>query len=87
LVQENDAPFKTIEHRLIPKHEVLGEKETSELFNNYKINERKLPRIFNTDPIAKGLDAKVGDIVRINRESETAGGSLYYRVVVKGMQK
>jgi len=87
LVQENDIPFKTIEHRLIPKHEVLGEKETAELFSNYKINERKLPRILNTDPMAKGLDAKVGDIIRISRVSATAGGSLYYRVVVKGMQK
>jgi DNA-directed RNA polymerase subunit H len=73
-----------IEHRLIPMHEVLGEKEALELFGKYKINERKLPRITQTDPMVKELGAKIGDVIKINRESDTAGNSLYYRVVVRG---
>lgn len=44
----------------------------------------QFPFILNTDPIAKEIGAKPGDLVRITRTSETAGSSLYYRYVVEG---
>lgn len=36
------------------------------------------------DPLAKLLNAKIGDVIKIIRKSETAGEADYYRVVVKG---
>lgn len=72
------------EHRLVPKHEILKENEVKELFEKYKINPKKLPRVSQNDPIIKMLDAKIGDIVRIDRPSETAKFATYYRAVVKG---
>jgi DNA-directed RNA polymerase subunit H (RpoH/RPB5) len=42
----------------------------------------QLPRILRDDPAARVLGAKVGQIVRIERASPTAGPIYYYRLVV-----
>jgi len=44
----------------------------------------QLPYIQSTDALAKEIGAKPGDFVRITRNSETAGTSVYYRYVVEG---
>jgi DNA-directed RNA polymerase subunit H (RpoH/RPB5) len=71
-------------HKLVPKHILLSEEEKEELLKKYGITLRELPRILSSDPMAKALNAKVGDVIKIIRESPTAGVSEYYRVVVKG---
>jgi len=71
-------------HKLVPKHNILSEKEKRELLEKYKITLNHLPRILTTDPMVKKLDAKVGDIIKIERSSTTAGKTVYYRVVVQG---
>jgi DNA-directed RNA polymerase subunit H len=45
------------------------------------VTERELPRILLTDPALKGLEAKAGDAVKVTRKSQTAGQSIYYRIV------
>jgi DNA-directed RNA polymerase subunit H len=70
------------ENDFVPKHKVLKDSETKELFKIYKINEKKLPKILSKDPMVKTLGAKVGDIIKVVRQSPTAGNSKYYRVVV-----
>jgi DNA-directed RNA polymerase subunit H len=37
--------------------------------------------------MVKILGAKPGDVVKIIRNSETAGESVYYRIVIKGEKK
>ena len=71
-------------HELVPKHILLSEKEKEELLKNYGISLKDLPRILSSDPMAKAINAKVGDIIKIIRKSPTAGVSEYYRVVVRG---
>lgn len=73
-----------IKHELVPKHEVLNEKEKEELLKKYGITLRLLPRILDTDPVVKILNAKLGDVIKITRKSETAGEAIYYRVVIRG---
>ena len=68
----------------MPKHEILAEREKEELLSKYTIAIRQLPRIFSTDPVIKTIGAKVGDVVRVTREDNRLGKSVYYRVVVKG---
>jgi len=46
-------------------------------------NPSQFPYIQSTDPLAKEVGAKPGDFVRITRNSETAGTSIYYRYVVE----
>lgn len=70
-------------HSLVPKHELLSAKEKEELLKNYGISLRQLPRILENDAMVKFLNAKVGDVIKITRKSETAGETVYYRVVIK----
>jgi DNA-directed RNA polymerase subunit H (RpoH/RPB5) len=71
-------------HELVPKHEILSEKEKEELLKKYGITLKHLPRILETDPVIRVLNGKPGDVVRITRKSPTAGETEYFRVVVKG---
>ncbi|MBN2250934.1 MAG: DNA-directed RNA polymerase subunit H [Candidatus Altiarchaeota archaeon] len=66
----------------IPKHEILNAEETKEILDHYLITLDELPRIRKGDPSLKGLDIGIGDIIKIIRNSPTAGESVYYRRVV-----
>ena len=74
--------MKLQDHMLVPKHEVLSKEEAEELLRSLGIKKEQLPKIKATDPIAKEIGAKVGDIVKITRESPTAGKSIIYRLVI-----
>lgn len=74
--------FDVTKHVLVPKHEKLSEKQREALFKKYKIKPQDLPKIFITDPAIRGLDVKPGDVIKITRQSPTAGVSTYYRIVV-----
>ncbi|OYT42154.1 MAG: DNA-directed RNA polymerase subunit H [Candidatus Aenigmarchaeota archaeon ex4484_224] len=69
---------------LVPKHRVLSEKEKEELLKKYRVTLKQLPRILSSDPMVKLLNAKIGDIIEIERKSPLGGKVKYYRVVVKG---
>ncbi len=75
--------FDITKHDLVPKHEILNDQQREELLKKYGINLRQLPRVLVTDPVVKIVQAKVGDVIRIVRKSETAGETEYYRVVTK----
>ena len=69
-------------HDLVPKHEILREKEKEEFIENLEYDEENLPKILLKDPVVKEIGAKEGDILRITRESKTAGMFVTYRLVV-----
>ena len=69
-------------HDLVPKHEILSEKEKEEFIENLEYDEENLPKILLKDPVVKEIGAKEGDILRITRESKTAGMFVTYRLVV-----
>lgn len=73
-----------LKHGLVPKHILLNEQEKGELLKQYGITLKQLPRILESDTIIKIIGGKIGDVVKIIRKSQTAGQSVYYRVVVKG---
>jgi DNA-directed RNA polymerase subunit H len=73
-----------LKHKLVPKHEILSEREKEELLAKYGITLKQLPRIFSTDPVVKLIGAKVGDVIKITRKDDVFGKSIYYRVVIKG---
>jgi len=75
---------KLIGHGFIPKHEILKADKVSKLLNRYKIDAKKIPKILSTDVVVKLLDAKAGDVIKIERRSKTAGIAAYYRIVVRG---
>ncbi|MDY6766490.1 MAG: DNA-directed RNA polymerase subunit H [Candidatus Nanohaloarchaea archaeon] len=71
------------EHELVPDHEVMDEDEVEELLDEYEITKDDLPEIHQNDAALKSLETEVGDVVRIERDSPTAGETTYYRVVVE----
>lgn len=76
--------FNIFEHLLVPKHELISAEEKQKILDEYRVPPYKLPRLNASDPAAKAIDAKPGDIVRIIRDSPTAGKYISYRYVVDG---
>lgn len=75
--------FDIFEHALVPRHEILTEKEKQQLLTQYKVKPYQMPQVTSTDPAVKAIGAKIGDILRIIRKSATAGEHIAYRYVVE----
>ncbi|MBU5682500.1 MAG: DNA-directed RNA polymerase subunit H [Candidatus Aenigmatarchaeota archaeon] len=71
-----------LNHFLSPKYSILSENEKEELLRKYNVKLSQLPKIFVDDPVVKTLGAKVGDIIKIERNI-LGIRSIYYRVVVE----
>jgi DNA-directed RNA polymerase subunit H (RpoH/RPB5) len=81
LVLGTYSSFDLFEHDLVPDHVIADESEVSLVLDHYGITRDKIPRIFRDDPAARVLGAKPGQVIRIARQSETAGDVYYYRLV------
>jgi DNA-directed RNA polymerase subunit H len=81
---ERNKAFNILKHELVPRHIILSSQEAEELLSKYHIKPYQLPYIKASDPAARAIGAKPGDIIKIVRKSPTAGESLYYRYVVEG---
>ena len=75
--------FSLLDHNSVPKHEIIQEDEAKSVLDKYQIERGQLPKIKESDPVVKELGASVGDVVKITRNSQTAGESLYYRLVIE----
>ncbi len=76
-----------IEHILVPRHVVLSEAEAKKVLEELHLNKEDLPKILESDPQAKKLGAKPGQIIKIYREDppfQPKNKYLYYRLVIKG---
>lgn len=82
--EEEDEKRKMalFEHETVPSHRIMNEEETMKVLSKYGITKASLPKILKRDPCIKALKGKVGDVIEIKRKSQTAGETLYYRVVV-----
>lgn len=70
-------------HELVPEHRVMDEEEVEELLDQYEIGRDDLPHIKQGDAVLKQVEAEVGDVIEIKRDSPTAGTTTYYRRVVE----
>ena len=73
--------FDVLTHQLVPKHEILSEKDTDQMLEDFKLTKDQLPKILITDPCVKRINGKSGDVIKITRKSPTAGISIFYRIV------
>ena len=71
-------------HQLVPEHTLLSDSEKEKLIKKLNIMISSLPRILVTDPAIIELNTKSGDVIKIERDSETSGRTIYYRVVIEG---
>ena len=72
------------EHKLIPVHKLLSDKEKEKVLENFNITAKELPKIVNNDMAIMNLSVKSGDIIKVTRKSKSAGIATYYRVVING---
>lgn len=84
LIPLTSPAFNIFEHVLVPVHQILTPEEREEVLEKYRVKPYQLPRIRVSDPVAKSIGAKAGDIVKIIRDSPTAGRYVSYRYVVEG---
>lgn len=80
--------FNLIEHRLVPLHQKLSEKEKIDLFKVLLFKPEynpldKLPKMLKTDAICKYYNWEIGDVIKITRTIPNR--SIYYRVIVAPM--
>jgi len=75
--------FNILNHVLVPSATILSKEEVDKLFIQYNLKSLdNLPEISRFDPQALALCLRPGEVLKINRKSDTALEYVYYRVCV-----
>ena len=74
--------FDILEHESVPEHKILTEEEVEEIFKNLDYDKYQLPRIKADDPVVKAIGDEEDDVLKIKRDSETAGTFVTYRLLI-----
>ena len=70
-----------LKHHYVPHHDILSESEVEKLSKELDYDIKFLPKIKLDDPVVKQIGAEEGNILKITRESRTAGTFVTYRLV------
>eukprot|EP00035_Acanthoeca_spectabilis_P021493 m.438536 g.438536 ORF g.438536 m.438536 type:complete len:216 (+) comp18254_c0_seq1:242-889(+) len=68
------------EHMYVPKHTVLSDADKAIILERYKMTEEQMPRIQESDPISRYFGLVPGQLLKIVRNSPTAGRYVTYRI-------
>ena len=75
--------FNILNHKLVPKCNILSDEEIVELKKTLNISKlTQLPEISRFDPQALAIGIRPGQVIQLRRESPTAMFEKYYRVCV-----
>jgi len=76
-----DLQFNVLLHDLVPKHEVIRDAETrKKIVEEHSLRtQMNLPLILRSDPVARAIGARPGDIVKITRFSQNSGEHVFFR--------
>jgi len=75
--------FLVYNHSLCSPHYILSKEDEFNLLNNILMKKKiNLPKIKISDPQIVWIGGEIGDVIKIERDSEITGKSIYYRVVI-----
>lgn len=83
--EPQDLRFNVLNHVNVPLHEVVPEDDVPALLKQYNIKLDQLPKIRSNDPGAQVVKAEPGQVVKVTRDSPTAGTHVAYRLVVQAI--
>lgn len=75
--------FNITKHELVPKMRIMSPDEAKEVLDKFSASPNQMPQILKSDPQAKFLGVRKGDMCEIIRPSETAGNSVTYRMCLQ----
>jgi len=76
LFNEEELQYNITKHYLVPKHEILYKKDSTEA-KEFKKN--KYPIISKKDPVSRFYGYNIGDVIMVTRKN----GQIMYRIVGK----
>lgn len=65
-------------------HEIVSPADVAAILGRERRKLSDLPRIYLSDPMVVWIGARAGQVVKITRDSQTAGVAICYRLVVAG---
>ena len=74
--------FDLFEHEMVPLHEFASQEEIDTILSKFSITLKQLPKISVFDPAVQMLGGKVDNVIKITRDSLTAGKFAVYRFVI-----
>ncbi len=83
LIPAEYAFFDIFVHDLVPQHEIVPKEEVEKIVKEYGIQVNQLSMLKESDPVARAVGARAGEVVKITRKSPTAGVLVAYRYVIK----
>jgi DNA-directed RNA polymerase subunit H len=79
--------INVLDHDMVPNHQVMSEDEVKALLARYSITFEQLPKVYHDDAAVKQINGKVGDVIQVVRQSQTAGIAEAYRLVIRRPKK
>lgn len=81
-----ELQYNVTKHDLVPSHHAIrDEAQIQGILDSLCLRTRtQLPLILSSDPVARYLGLKPGQVVRVTRNSPSAGTYMLYRCCVKG---
>jgi len=79
---DNELMIDIISHHYQPKFELLTKEQMNEILIEYQVKKKDLPRMLQSDAVARYFFLSPGDIIRIIRPSITTGEAPFYRIVI-----
>ena len=80
--QEKELLYNITEHELVPKHTLLNSEEKQQILETLRCSDYQLPHMLINDPISRYYGLQCGQVVKIERSSETSGKYTAYRIVM-----
>ena len=74
---------RVAQHFLVPKHEIVQEDKVKEVLAKFGSPAASFPKISPDDPAVVEIGAKKGDLIKITRNSPTAGKIMFFRMVAR----